>query len=195
MTTTDLLLKMYKCTELTPALSMQEILDFIRCEIPENPIPLQYQELLEIEQWKKDKNAINYPTKKRINEEIQKTNLEIEEWMKSKRKGNKYFADYHIEELLERKTKLKARLNIKIPKGPNKDIEKAKQIPITDFIEFSGGFARCLFHDEKTASMHLLPTQNSVWCFSCCKRFDVIDCVMAQNKVDFTRAIKIILGK
>jgi len=196
MTKADLISKMLFCTEITPPLSMQEINEFVDCEIQDNPVIEIYENLKYIEEKRKAWEKTDYPTKKRISEELKKTNREIEDWMERKRNKTSYIAPYEIERCLEKKRKLQARLKIKIPKGPNKDIELAKQVPITNFAEFNGaGFTKCLWHEEKTASLHLLPTQNAVWCFSCCKRFDVIDYVMAYQKIDFNHALKYILGQ
>lgn len=75
------------------------------------------------------------------------------------------------------------------------DKELAKQIPISNFIDFKFGFSKCLWHNEKHGSMKLYKEDNHVWCFSCQKYGDTIDVVQAINGCDFKTAIKIILNK
>lgn len=71
------------------------------------------------------------------------------------------------------------------------DIERAKQVPIDTFVKFDRfNSCRCLFHDEKTASMKYYPKNNSVYCFGCGKKADVIDIYMHLYHVDFVTAVK-----
>lgn len=76
------------------------------------------------------------------------------------------------------------------------DIARAKEVPITDYLDFSRGrMAQCLWHGEKTGSMHYYPQQNRIKCFGCDKSADVIDVVMQQNEIEFIPAVKLILGR
>ena len=76
------------------------------------------------------------------------------------------------------------------------DIARAKTIPIETYMQFSqDGFAKCLWHNEKSGSMKLYRKTNRVHCFGCSKSADVIDIVMEINKVDFIRAVRLILNK
>lgn len=73
--------------------------------------------------------------------------------------------------------------------------EQIVQIPISDYVKFnSQGFARCLWHEEKTPSMKLNVKRNKVHCFGCEKNGDIIDVVMAQNNVSFKEAFKALSG-
>lgn len=85
----------------------------------------------------------------------------------------------------------------KIPGGLHMDdIALAKTVPISNYIKFNGGgFAKCLWHIEKTASMKYRPERNKVYCHGCAAHKDTIDVVMAQQKVDFNTALRLILGK
>lgn len=55
-------------------------------------------------------------------------------------------------------------------------IKTAKSVPITFILKFDpSGFAKCLWHTEKTASMHYYEKKNIVHCFSCDAHGDSID--------------------
>ena len=71
------------------------------------------------------------------------------------------------------------------------DLVKARQRPITDFIEFNrAGMALCLWHNDNKPSMKYYDKTNQVHCFSCGKHGDVIDVVMQQRGVSFKEALK-----
>ena len=84
--------------------------------------------------------------------------------------------------------------------GDSADVLKAKEVPITQFIKFSyDGFAKCIFHNEKTGSMKYnqpgTKYGNTVKCFGCGAMGDTIDVVMKLHNVEFGEAVKIILNK
>jgi len=87
-------------------------------------------------------------------------------------------------------------LYMKKGKGGELDIHKAKQRPITDFIEFNKfNFARSIFNkSDDTPSMKYYPRQNQVHCFSTGRHEDVIGVVMEIRGCDFIEAVKIILA-
>ena len=70
------------------------------------------------------------------------------------------------------------------------DIDKAKAYPISELVEFKHGFARCIFHSEKTASMKLYEKENRCHCFSCNKSFDSIDVYRQIHGCSFREAVK-----
>lgn len=70
------------------------------------------------------------------------------------------------------------------------DIIHAKEYPIDELIEFKHGMAKCLWHEERTASMHYYTRTNSVYCFSCKKAGDAIDVYQVLNSCDFISAVK-----
>lgn len=196
MTFSELAKKMIDCTEINPVLSIQEISDFILCELPENPAVAIHKGIKNIEEKQKQWWKVDYTTKKRINEEIKKTNTELEEWMVRKRKRKDILVDVYIEDCLEKKKQLKARLASLGKFKHSDEKERARAVPITMFLDFnSAGFARCLWHDERTGSLHLLPSKNAAWCFSCGTRYDSIAAVMKLHGVDFSKAVKIILNQ
>ena len=52
------------------------------------------------------------------------------------------------------------------------------------------GFARCPFHNEKTASMKVYPNKGGFYCFGCGASGDVITFVQKYFDIDFPTAIK-----
>ena len=69
------------------------------------------------------------------------------------------------------------------------NIERAKKVPITSLIEVrKDGKARCVWHSERTPSMHVYKN-NKAHCFGCGKRGDVVDVFQALNGVDFKTAV------
>lgn len=87
--------------------------------------------------------------------------------------------------------------NEKITKAglTREEIELAKETPIRNFIKLDhNGKAKCIFHTDRTASMHVYNT-NRFYCFGCNKSGSVADIVMQLYSLDFLTAIKKILGK
>ncbi len=71
------------------------------------------------------------------------------------------------------------------------DIARAKNVPITDYLEFNRAwFANCLWHNEKSPSLHYHEGTNRVFCFGCGKKGDSIDVYMAQHNLQFISAVK-----
>ena len=70
-------------------------------------------------------------------------------------------------------------------------IEKAKIVSIVQILEFNrAGFAKCIWHNEKTGSLKYYARENKVWCFSCNKGGDVIDVMQTIHKISTREAIK-----
>ena len=69
------------------------------------------------------------------------------------------------------------------------DIQRAKSVPIPSFIKFKQNKAKCLWHEEKTASLHFYPDSNTLYCYGCNKRADVIDVVMRLENLNLKEAI------
>lgn len=182
-----------------PPMSFDEMFELCQVEEPiKNEQEEWYNNLLQIRKLKEESLQTNYLTKKDLKQAIKETNARIEYWMDERRKGNP-FAFIHIEEDVDRKEKLQKRLtyisSVNLDKGKD-DKERAKLVPIDHFIQFdSRGFHKCLWHEEKTGSMHLLPGKTAVWCFGGCGRHDVIDVVMAHFGLPFNEAVKFILKK
>lgn len=80
-----------------------------------------------------------------------------------------------------------------------RDIERAKQIPITDFyvgkLQKFGKKAkgRCPFHKENDASFTIYLNQNSFYCYGCHEGGSVIDFIMKQQNINFLSAVKFLI--
>lgn len=73
-------------------------------------------------------------------------------------------------------------------------ISAARETPIHTLIEFnSSGFAKCLWHNEKSASLHYRKNVNRVHCFGCNKNADAIDVYMAIHGTLFLESVRAIL--
>ncbi len=77
----------------------------------------------------------------------------------------------------------------------NAELEEIKKIPISDYIKFTHGKAKCVFHSETNPSMQFYPKDNRVFCFSCGKGGDIVDVIQAMQGVDFKDAVKFLTGK
>jgi DNA primase len=68
-------------------------------------------------------------------------------------------------------------------------INRAREYPISEMIDFNrAGFSKCLWHEERTASMHL--KNNRVHCFGCGKNGDAIEVAMKLQGVTFVEAVR-----
>lgn len=84
--------------------------------------------------------------------------------------------------------------------GGDFDVDKAKQVPITDVLEFNyDNFRKCIWHEEKTGSMKYNSFDskypNTVKCFGCGMMSDVIGVVMQYHNLDFQSAVEFLTGK
>lgn len=68
----------------------------------------------------------------------------------------------------------------------------AKAYPISNLIKFNKDKkAVCLFHNEKTPSLHYYPKTNSTYCFGGCgKAYDAIAIYQKQNSTTFPEAVE-----
>lgn len=74
--------------------------------------------------------------------------------------------------------------------GNTKSVESAKAYPIPNLLKFNAlGMAPCLWHHEKTASLHYIKASNKVHCFGCNVTKDAIEVVMAQNNCSYADAL------
>ena len=75
------------------------------------------------------------------------------------------------------------------------NIAGAKLYPIPQLIKVDrSGFAKCIWHSEKSGSMKYYPKDNRVHCFGCGKRGDAIDVCMEVNKLTINQAIAFLCG-
>jgi len=67
-------------------------------------------------------------------------------------------------------------------------IVRAKDYPIINLLSFTHGKRKCIWHEEKTASLSL--KGNKVHCFGCDKTGDAIDVYQTLNNCSFTHAVQ-----
>ena len=85
---------------------------------------------------------------------------------------------------------------VKGVKITEQDIIRAKGVPLTNFITVNRmGFARCIFHTDRTASLKVYEKTNRWWCYSCNTGTDVVDLIMKMHNKDFYSAVKFLIGK
>lgn len=72
------------------------------------------------------------------------------------------------------------------------EIEAAKNINFTHFLEVKKEHALCPFHEEKTPSFWV--KNNYGYCFGCHWKGDIINFVMEKERLNFPQAIKYLLG-
>ena len=67
---------------------------------------------------------------------------------------------------------------------------RAKEYPMTKLVDLQKNKACCLWHTEKTPSLHYYEKTNSAYCFGGCGRtYDSIDAYMKVHNVGFTKAV------
>jgi hypothetical protein len=69
-------------------------------------------------------------------------------------------------------------------------VERAKAVPVDSLLEFQGGYARCLWHEEENPSLHHHKQMNRVKCFSCGAGGSSIDVVMKRDGIGFKAAVR-----
>lgn len=73
----------------------------------------------------------------------------------------------------------------------DQDVINAKAFPMRSLITFnSQNFAKCPWHNEKSASLKLYNHTNTVHCFGCGKSGDTIEVTRAQFNESFIHAVK-----
>lgn len=134
--------------------------------------------------------------KKELNALLKDTQKEIDTWKAKWRnpENNEITKEFCLlvqEEWMEKKKNINAVLKNHKEFGSSENLEKAKSYPIEQLIDFNkGGFAKCLWHNEKSGSLKWYPKRNKAHCFAGCGDFDSIDAYQKINNVDLTAAIK-----
>jgi hypothetical protein len=70
------------------------------------------------------------------------------------------------------------------------DIDRAKEYPFENLLDFKKCLTVCPFHQEKTPSFRLYKNTNTAYCFGCGWSGDTIKYVMETEKVGFIQAVK-----
>jgi hypothetical protein len=73
-------------------------------------------------------------------------------------------------------------------------IERAKQYPVEDLIEFRNGRAMAWCHEDKTPSVTVWKGHNKVRCWTCGKMFGPIDILISRDRMSFIDAVKSLAG-
>lgn len=98
-----------------------------------------------------------------------------------------------VDDMINRHKKLKPRTKYK---NKSVEIQELKTIPITDYLDLNGsGFAKCIWHNEKTASLKYYPKSNTIYCFGCQKYGSVIDVIMQQQNMTLQEAINFLANE
>ena len=69
-------------------------------------------------------------------------------------------------------------------------IDRAREYPVEELIEFKRGLSHCLWHNDTNASLSWDKKRNRVHCFPCEKDANSIDIIMAQDSCSFPVAVK-----
>lgn len=196
----------YKLLILDRILNSEEFTPIERChmalsvwnsvEEPESALQKGFRYIQDQEKKKKE-YLDSFKTKTACQKEIRVINQKLSEldnrrWELTSQGKDTIFLEADVLALEEDRDYLKIKANRKVPLN----IEEARMVPIPQFIEFSSaGFAKCLWHDERTPSMRYYKDKNVVHCFGGCGTKDVIEVVKALHQVDFNRAVEILKGK
>lgn len=98
-----------------------------------------------------------------------------------------HFHDAYIKRHAEKMRPKKERS----PRIDGDDVGRAKGYPIDDLLQFNAArSAKCIWHNEKSASLHYYPEDNHVYCFGCGKSGDAIDVYRQINNCSFQEAVK-----
>ena len=79
--------------------------------------------------------------------------------------------------------------NVPTNKITNEDIERAKEYDWNNLIKLKRGFAKCPFHNEKTASFSINKKTNHGHCFGCGWTGDTIDFIQKLEGLNFLQAV------
>jgi hypothetical protein len=147
-----------------------------------------------------EKDLIYQTEKLNLLVEIYKNQLDINDYLKNQ--DDKDFAEIQadifigedIKEIEQRIKTINQYLQSYQPEAPGRitdnDIESAKNYPFDQLIETKRGFAKCPFHQEKTASFYINKKKNYGKCYGCGYVGDTIDFVMKTQGLSFIAAVK-----
>lgn len=131
--------------------------------------------------------------KKQYQEILKETQKRIDDIQERERHldfDEKFFLSMEREDYIAKKLKIKKILEMHEGYGTG-NLEKAKEFPIEQLLEFKGGFCNCPFHGpEKTNSAKLYKERNKIHCFGCGIDADSLDVYMKINNVSLSEAIK-----
>ena len=80
---------------------------------------------------------------------------------------------------------------VKVDRVTPEEIARAMDFPFNELVEFNNrGFAKCMFHDERTPSFHWYKDSNRVYCHGCNWSGNTIKFLMARDKLSFKVAVR-----
>lgn len=182
--------------DIESTITWDDIQDGYRDFLKQNPTleegPLWTPE--EREAWFNRFKVPNGLSKKELNKLQKATQVKIDELKLQLRdptlnEVTRYFIEACKEDWIGKKTRIKNNLKFHEQHG-TATIQKAKDFPITQLLEFKHGLTQCIFHNDSNPSMKYYQHQNKVHCFVCNKSFDAIDIFMKINNLNFNEAIK-----
>lgn len=98
----------------------------------------------------------------------------------------------YLEETMDmsRARELKLISRLENGSGFRLDVDRARDFPIEELIQFRNGFAKCLWHADTSPSLHWFKKANRAHCFSCSRSFDSIDAAQKIFSLSFKEAVK-----
>jgi len=73
-------------------------------------------------------------------------------------------------------------------------VAAAKSVPVDTLLEFQGGYAYCLWHEEDNPSLHYHGKSNRVKCFSCGFGGSPVDIIIKREGLGFKDAVRYLCG-
>ena len=145
----------------------------------------------QLEEWK-ERFKVQFGLTKKDYEQLKKdTEKMIAHFKEQYRKmEDREYSEYLMDKYIEKKKKIMT--YISKPKDSDTiDKIKAKEYPIENLLTFKRGFTKCLWHEEKTSSLHWNKNNNTAHCFGACgSNYDSIDVAMKIYNLTFVDAVK-----
>lgn len=135
-----------------------------------------------------------------------KMNLDIDglrQYIRNQRKaivdfdGEVILLHYALNDLRDARAKLeKMERMAKQPQGKLTDdmIQRAREYPIEQVVEFVKGKATAFCHPDKNPSLHHDRKHNRAHCFPCGKSFSALDVLILRDNLSFNEAVKRLCG-
>lgn len=148
--------------------------------------------------WKRYEDRFKVPqglTKKQLTDLKKKVQESINFWKKRAGHADNDYTKITSQEeqarWIDKKKRIENTLKFHDSFGTKLNIEKATAYPIEQLLEFNhSGFAKCLWHEEKSGSLHHDRKRNKVHCFAGCGDYDSIDVYQKINNVSFNEAVR-----
>lgn len=163
---------------------------------------------LKAEQYTIPRDISDYQDRKELSKKVKEFREACDAIVDAKREANKNrqsvfhinIINDHLKQRYESYQKAEKSFSRSGFSGDSGSVEAAKQVPIDSIIKFNyAGYAPCIWHTEKTASMFYNKPDsrfpNTVKCFGCGMMGDVIDVVSHTQNKSFQEAVDFLTGK